>query len=96
MKITKELIRSIVQESYDDEFRDDEYEMDMEAEVANDPGAVDNVIEELMVKLENQFYGKFSDEEVDDFAVEAASALGSALEPLLKKLFSGRYKSENH
>ena len=77
MKISREDIREFIKESYN------EYDSFPEEKAIK-------IIEKMMVNLENKFYGKYSDEEVDNFAVESMAILGQ-LEPLLVKLMSGGY-----
>jgi len=95
MKITRKDIVRLIKES----FNDGEY----------DHGLIDNpsysdeyksmekaqsIIETMMSRLENRFYGKFSDEEVDDFSIEAMNIIGQ-IEPLIVKLMTGGYSEDN-
>jgi len=79
MKITKRQLRRIIKEE------------SKLTEVYSEQSA--EIVDRMMTQLENNFYGKYPDEEVDEFAVEAMAILGQ-IEPLLDKLVSGGYSDD--
>lgn len=84
MKITKRQLRRLVQE-----------ERTRILTERSDSSAIANkLLDQTMTSLENKLYGKYPDEEVDNFAVEAMEIMGR-IEGLLVKLIDGGYR-ENY
>ncbi len=95
MKVTRKDIVRLIKESFDD----GEYDHGL----IDNPSYIDeyksmekaqSIIETMMSRLENRFYGKFSDEEVDEFSIEAMNIIGQ-VEPLIVKLMTGGYSEDN-
>ncbi len=83
MKITKAQLRKIIKEEKNNLLSE---QLDSSI-VAND------LLDETMSFLENKLYGKYPEEEVEEFAVEAMSVMGG-IEKLLIKLIEGGYRED--
>jgi hypothetical protein len=106
MKITKRQLRRIIkeeksklirEEQYDDYEGSDSYYEDQEEanrSRSEDPSTTANkLLDQTMTFLEKKLYGKYPDEEVDAFAVEAMEVMGG-IEALLVKLIDGEYRED--
>ena len=51
------------------------------------------LLDETMTFLENKLYGKYPDEEVDNFAVDAMNVM-AGLEQMLVNLMNGAYRED--
>jgi len=83
MKITKKQLRRIILEEKQ-KIVTEQYDSSI---VAN------RLLDQTMTSLENKLYGKYPDEEVDNFAVEAMEIMGR-IEELLVKLIEGGYRED--
>ena len=69
MKITETQLRRIIREEKARLLRE---------QMSEDPSITANkLLDETMTFLENKLYGKYPDEEVDAFAVEAMASMGN-------------------
>ena len=84
VKITKQKLRNIIAEE----------KARILAERADSSIVANKLLDQTMTSLENKLYGKYPDEEVDNFAVEAMQIMGR-IEGLLVKLIEGGYR-ENY
>ena len=84
MKITKRQLRRIIREE----------KARILAERSDSSAMANKLLDQTMASLENKLYGKYPDEEVDNFAVEAMEIMGR-IEELLIKLIEGGYR-ENY
>ena len=84
MKITKQKLRRIIKEE----------KARILTERADSSAMANKLLDQTMTSLENKLYGKYPDEEVDNFAVEAMEIMGR-IEELLIKLIEGGYR-ENY
>ena len=84
VKITKQKLRNIIAEE----------KARILAERADSSIVANKLLDQTMTSLENKLYGKYPDEEVDNFAVEAMEIIGR-VEGLLVKLIEGGYR-ENY
>jgi hypothetical protein len=82
MKVTKRQLRRIIKE-----------ERTRLLAEAPETGSAEHILDVTMTALESQLYGKFPDEEVDAFAVEAMAIVGG-IEDLLAKLIGGGYRED--
>ena len=83
MKITKRQLRRIIKE--------EKTKLLVEQQ---DPSVVANkLLDETMTFLEKKLYGKYPDEEVDAFAVDAMARIGQ-IEQLIVKLINGGYRED--
>ena len=84
MKITKRQLRRIIQEE--------------RSRILSESGApylqANKLLDETMTFLENKLYGKYPDEEVDNFAVDAMNVM-AGIEQMLVNLMNGSYR-ENY
>ena len=63
--------------------------------MSEDPSITANkILDQTMSFLENKLYGKYPDEEVDAFAVDAMARMGD-IEQLIVNLITGGYR-ENY
>ena len=83
MRITKKQLRRIILEKKQ-KIITEQYDSSI---VAN------RLLDQTMTSLENELYGKYPDEEVDNFAVEAMEIMGR-IEELLVKLIEGGYRED--
>ena len=83
MKITKKQLRRIILEEKQ-KIVTEQYDSSI---VAN------RLLDQTMTSLENKLYGKYPDEEVDNFSVEAMEIMGR-IEELLVKLIEGGYRED--
>ena len=81
MKITKKQLRKIIAES---SRLSEQQEPAIEA---------NKLLDQTMTFLEKKLYGKYPDEQVDTFAVEAMAVMGK-IEGLLVKLIKGGYRED--
>jgi len=83
MKITKRQLRRIIKE--------EKTKLLVEQQ---DPSVVANkLLDETMTFLEKKLYGKYPDEEVDAFAVDAMARIGQ-IEQLIVNLINGGYRED--
>jgi len=86
MKITKRQLRKIIKE---------EKSRLLSEQMSEDPSTTANkLLDETMTFLENKLYGKFPDEEVDAFAVDAMNLMGG-LEQMIVNLINGGYREDH-
>ena len=85
MKITKKQLKKIIEEEKNIMLAEQTMPTSVEA---------NNLLDQTMTFLESKLYGKYPDEEVDEFAVEAMEIIGR-VEGLLVKLIEGGYR-ENY
>jgi hypothetical protein len=85
MKITKRQLRRIIKEEKARLLRE---------QMSEDPSTTANrLLDETMSFLENKLYGKYPDEEVDAFAVDAMRRMGD-IEQLIVNLINGGYRED--
>ncbi len=86
MRISKSTLKTIIREEKARLLRE---------RMSEDPSTTANkLLDETMSFLENKLYGKYPDEEVDAFAVDAMNLMGG-LEQLIVNLINGGYR-ENY
>ena len=83
MKTTKQQLKRIIREE----------KARILAERTDFPIMANELLDQTMASLENKLYGKYPDEEVDAFAVEAMEIMGR-IEELLVKLIKGGYRED--
>ena len=108
MKISKRQLRRIIREEKtrllseqippDDPYAsvggpDPDYEANR-SRVEDVSVTANKILDEWMTQLETKLYGKYPDEEVDAFSVEAMELVGG-VERLLVKLIEGGYREDH-
>ena len=92
MKLSTDKLRKLIKEELF--YREFHKESEKLEEVYGDSSSyarANKIVEKMMTNLENKFYGKYPDEDVDEFAVEAMAIIGQ-VESLIVKLMDGGYR----